>query len=149
MQTSLTASETADRAAASANRTRAVMDPYLNALVNGGDYGAYLADDVTFTVTETGEVTRGRAAVVGLINYLHQQAFAASPEVKSVITDDGHAALEAEFVGTHVGEFAGIAPTGRQVGVPYAVTYDLVGDMIAALRIYLPMDALVRQIRDA
>ena len=149
MQTSLTASKTANQAATSINPTRAVVDAYLNALVNGGDYGAYLADDVTFTVTETGEVTRGRAAVVGLIDYLHQQAFAASPEVKSVIVDASHAVLEAEFVGTHIGEFAGIAPTGRQVRGPYAVAYDLAEKAITALRLYLPMDALVRQIRDA
>ncbi len=59
------------------------------------------------------------------------------------------AAVEAEFVGTHVGEFAGLAPTGRLVRVPYAVAYDLAGETIAALRLYLPLDALVRQIRDA
>lgn len=55
--------------------------------------------------------------------------------------------IEAEFVGTHVGEFAGVAPTGRQVRVPYSVAYDLVEDAITAVRLYLPMDALVRQIR--
>jgi hypothetical protein len=28
------------------------MNAYLDALVNGGDYGAALADEVTFTITE-------------------------------------------------------------------------------------------------
>jgi predicted ester cyclase len=36
-------------------------------------------------------------------------------------TDDGKAAIEADFAGTHVGEFAGIQPTGRMVRVPYSV----------------------------
>jgi predicted ester cyclase len=57
--------------------------------------------------------------------------------------------LEAAFVGTHVGEFAGIAATGRAVRLPYAVAYDLADGRIAALRIYLATDALVRQLRDA
>ena len=146
---SATETTTAEAGAGTTERTRAVMAAYLDALTGGGDYGAYLADDVTLTVTETGELTRGRAAVVGLIDYLHKQAFAASPVVRSVIADDGRAALEAEFVGTHVGEFAGVPPTGRRVGVPYAVAYDLAGDAIGALRLYLPMDALVRQLREA
>jgi predicted ester cyclase len=124
------------------------MEAYLDALITGGDYGAFLDDDVTFTMTETGEVTRGRAGVVGLIDYLHQQAFTATPVVTSVIVDAAQAALEAEFVGTHSGEFAGIAASGREVRVPYAVGYDLAGSAITALRIYLPMEELVRQLRD-
>jgi len=124
-----------------------VIEAYLAALVGGDDYGVHLDADVTFTVTETGEVTRGRAAVVGLIDYLHQQAFTATAVIASTVVDDGRAMIEAEFVGTHVGEFAGVAPTGRQVRVPYSVAYDLVEDAITAVRLYLPMDALVRQIR--
>ena len=141
MQTSETAAQASDRSVGSRGGARAVMEAYLDALVKNGDYGAYLADDVTFTMTETGEVTRGRAAVVGLIDYLHQQAFTATPVVKSVIVDATQAALE--------GEFAGIPATGRKVRVPYAVGYDVTGEMITAVRIYLPMDELVRQIRDS
>ena len=140
----------ADQTAADAvARTRAVIDAYLDALVGGGDYGAHLAEDATLTAMETGEVSRGRAAVVGLIDFLHRRAFAASPVVRSVTVDAGRAALEADFAGTHVGEFAGVAPTGKAVRVPYAVAYDLAGDRIAALRLYLPTDALLRQLRDA
>lgn len=149
MQTTMTPSETRDQVDAPVAHTRAVMEAYLNALVSGGDYGAYLAEDVTLTVTETGEVTRGRAAVVGLIDYLHQQAFTATVVVTSTVVGDGRAMIEAEFVGTHAGEFAGVAASGRQVRVRYAVAYDLAGESITALRLYLPMDALVRQIRGA
>jgi len=48
--------------------------------------------------------------------------------------------------GTHTGEFAGVAPTGRAVRVPYSVIYDLRGDQISNLRIYLPLSVLVEQI---
>ena len=59
-------------------------------------------------------------------------------ELKNLLVDEGKAAIEADFVGTHTGEFAGVAPTGRAVRVPYSVIYDLRGDQISALRIYLP-----------
>ncbi len=52
-------------------------------------------------------------------------------------------------MGTHAGEFAGILATGRAVRLPYAVAYDLDGEQIAALRIYMSVDALVRQIQVA
>jgi predicted ester cyclase len=96
---------------------------------------------------ETGEVAHGRDAIVGLVDHLHHQAFAGSPIVRSLVAEGSRAAVEGEFVGRHVGEFAGIAPTGRTVRVPFAAAYDLAGGTIGALRVYLPMDALVRQLR--
>lgn len=141
--------DTADERNMALERTRATMTAYLDALGHGGDYGRSLSEGVTLTVMDTGETTRGREAVVGLIDYLHQTAFAAAPDFAPPVVAAGRAMLEAVFVATHVGEFAGIAPTGRQVRVPYTVAYDVADDEITALRIYLPMDALVRQLRDA
>jgi len=68
------------------------------------------------------------------------------PDLKNLLVDEGKAAIEADFVGTHTGEFAGVAPTGRAVRVPYSVIYDLRGDQISKLRIYLPLSVLVEQI---
>ena len=77
-------------------------------------------------------------------------AGARSAELRSLPTrllaDTGKAAIEADFVGTHTGEFAGIAPTGRDVRVPYSVIYDLRDDQISALRIYFPMNLLIEQL---
>jgi hypothetical protein len=130
-------------------RTRATMAAYLEALVGGGNYGDYLAPDATLTMMDVGEVTRGRAAVVGLIDHIHEYAFAAKLELMTLVVDGNRAMSEAVFAGTHTGEFAGIAPSGRVVRLPYAVAYDLAGGLITALRIYLPMEALVRQLRVA
>lgn len=56
------------------------------------------------------------------------------------------ATLEADFVGRHVSEFAGKPATGTDIRVPYSVVYDLQGDQIIALRIYLAMDEILRQL---
>ena len=80
------------------------------------------------------------------IDHLHTVAFEASPELKSMIVDDGQAAAEFDFVGEHVGEFGGVSATGREVRVPYSVVYDLQGEKISAVRIYLSLDLLMRQL---
>jgi predicted ester cyclase len=67
--------------------------------------------------------------------------------VATLVAGANRAMVEAEFAGRHTGEFAGIPPTGRAVRIPYAVAYDLRGDAITAVRLYLPLDALVRQLR--
>ncbi|MGI8975537.1 MAG: ester cyclase [Thermomicrobiales bacterium] len=130
------------------DRTRTMLNAYLEDLLGGGEFGQHMAETVTFTMMETGEVTQGRDAVVGLIDFMHHQAFDATPVVGNLIVDDSQAALEADFVATHVGEFAGIGPTGRQVSVPYAVAYDIEDESITALRMYMSMGSLVGQLRE-
>jgi predicted ester cyclase len=66
--------------------------------------------------------------------------------LKNLLVEDGKAALEADFVGAHTGEFAGVQATGRAVWVPYSVVYDLRGDQISKLRIYFPMSLLMEQL---
>jgi predicted ester cyclase len=115
---------------------RAAMNAYLEALVARGAFADYLADDVAMEVIGSGQTARGKAAVEGMIRYLHEQAFDGTAEVKCLLVDGDCAALEADFVGRHIGEFAGIAATGRDVRVPYSVHYSLAGGRITALRIY-------------
>jgi predicted ester cyclase len=131
-----------------AARSWATVNAHLEALRGAGDCGAALTDEVALTIMETGEVTRGRAAVAALLAYLHRSAFAAPPAVATLVAGTKCAMIEAEFAGEHTGEFAGIPPTGRMVHLHYAVAYDLVADTISAVRLYLPLDALVRQLRD-
>jgi predicted ester cyclase len=125
---------------------RKVMQEYIDALVRRADYPAYFTDDVVATIEGTDQRAVGREAAGQLIRYIHEGAFDARPELKNLLVDDGKAAIEADFAGTHTGEFAGIQPTGRAVRVPYSVVYDIRGDQISALRIYFPMSLLVEQI---
>jgi predicted ester cyclase len=129
-------------------RMRAMVNAHLEALCGAGDGRAGLADDTTLTIMETGEVTRGGAAVAALLTYLHHTAFAAPPVVSTLVVGTNRALIEAEFTGRHTGEFAGIAPTGRMVRLHYVAAYDLGADAIGAVRLYFPMDALIRQLRD-
>jgi len=125
---------------------RQVMQEYLDALVKRADFPGCFTADVVATFEGIDQRAEGREAAGQLIRYVHEGAFDARMELKNLLADDGKAAIEADFVGTHTGEFAGIQPTGRMVRVPYSVVYDLRGDLISALRIYFPMSMLIVQL---
>ncbi len=127
---------------------RQVMQDYLDALVKRADFPVYFTDDVVATFEGTDQRADGRQAAGQLIRFVHEGAFDARMELKNLLTDDGKAAIEADFAGTHTGEFAGIPPTGRAVRVPYSVVYDIQADKISALRIYFPMSLLVQQLTE-
>ena len=131
----------------SAGTTQQAMDGYLNALVSGGDFARFFADEVVWETPETGERIVGRQAVRDFIIAFHRKMFDARPELKHLVVAEDAAVVEADFVGTHTGEFAGIPPTGAKVRIPYCVTYDLVNGEIVALRGYLPVAAMVNQLR--
>ena len=130
----------------SVENTQQTMDAYLEELVAGGPYKRHFADDVVVALVGTDQGAEGPDAAEGWINYLHQQAFEARPELKNMFVAEGKAAAELDFVGKHIGEFGGIAATGREVRVPYSVVYDLEGEKIKALRIYMPTDVLLEQL---
>lgn len=125
---------------------RQVMQEYIEALVKRADFSRFFTEDVVATFEGTDQRADGREAAEQLIRYVHENAFDARPELKNLLADTGKAAIEADFVGTHAGEFAGIQPTGRAVRVPYSVIYDLREDKISALRIYFPMSLLIEQL---
>jgi steroid delta-isomerase-like uncharacterized protein len=116
--------------------TQAVIDAYLSALVAREDLAPYFSDDVVLDLVDMGQRIQGRDEVAAAIVELHQQTFDAQPELTNRLVGEGSAAIEAVFVGTQTGEFAGIPATGRQVAVPYAVFYDLADGKITALRIH-------------
>ena len=66
--------------------------------------------------------------------------------MKTVLCDSARAAVEAEFVGTHIGEFEGVPASYRDVRLPYAVSYDVENGRISSLRLYFALDELLRQI---
>jgi steroid delta-isomerase-like uncharacterized protein len=126
--------------------TQSVVDAYIDALLNDGDFAQYLAEDIVLTVMDTGQEVSGRQAVVDTIIALHQEMFDAQPEVTGVIVGEGAAAVEFVFAGTHTDEFAGIPATGREVRVPYAAFYDLAENEITAIRLFGFASGLVMQL---
>jgi predicted ester cyclase len=130
----------------SVENTQQTMQAYIEDLVGGGPYKRHFADDVVVALVGTDQGAEGPEGAEAWINYLHQQAFEARPELKNMFVAEGNAAAEIDFVGKHIGEFGGIAATGREVRVPYSVVYDVEGEKIKALRIYMPMDALMEQL---
>jgi predicted ester cyclase len=129
--------------------TAQTINSYLDALLKGEDFGRFFTDNVRWTTMETGDEIRGREVVRDFIVTLHRDLFDAKPEVRSVAIADGMAALEADFVGVHRGEFAGIAPTGASVRVPYSVFYDVDEQGITALRAYMPVRQMVAELEAA
>ena len=121
------------------------MEAYVQDLL-GGPYKRHFSDDVVVTLVGTDQGAEGPDEAEAWIDHLHTVAFKARPELKSMIVDDGQAAAEFDFVGEHVGEFGGVAPTGREVRVPYSVVYDLRGEKISAVRIYMSVELLMRQL---
>jgi steroid delta-isomerase-like uncharacterized protein len=53
---------------------------------------------------------------------------------------------EARFAGRHVGEFAGIPPTGREVSVPFVVFVDFRDGLLAGERFQYDLNGLLRQL---
>ena len=123
---------------------RATMEAYIEKLVARGPFAEHFTDDVSLEIVGAGQTAQGRATVEGMIRAFHEQMFDAKPELKTLIAEGDRAAIEADFVARHTGEFAGIAPTGRQLRVPYSVVYDLEGGRIKALRIYGLASDLIR-----
>jgi steroid delta-isomerase-like uncharacterized protein len=105
-----------------------------------------LADDVVFTVMGTGQEHRGKEGVLGLLHYFYHIAFDAKTETKNLVFADQQAVGEWDFVGKHIGEFAGIPATHKDVRVPLCVVYDLENDQIKRGRVYFEMPALLQQL---
>jgi len=124
--------------------TRNVMNKYLES--KHSDV-SMMSEDVVFTNMATGQVHRGPEEVLQMLNYVYKIAFDADINTKNVIISEGKAVLEADFIGKHIGEFAGIAATNKNVSVPLCVIYDLEDDQIKKGRIYFEIPALLEQLK--
>jgi steroid delta-isomerase-like uncharacterized protein len=127
----------------SAETTREVINKWIDSEHTDT---SVLADDVVFTSMNTAEEDRGPEGVLQSLNYIYHVAFDARFELTNLIVDGGIGAAEADFVGEHIGEFAGIPPTHKQVRVPLCVIYEVEDDKIKRARIYFEMPALFEQL---
>lgn len=123
--------------------TRKAVERYIN---SGHTDLSMMAPDVVFTNMATGEEYKGVEGVKGMLHLVYHVAFDAKAETKSLVVVDGKAVFEADFVGKHIGEFAGIKPTGKMVRVPLCVSYDLENDRIKRGRVYWEVPAFLKQV---
>ena len=107
----------------------------------------YVAEDAVFTTMNTGEETRGREDVGQMLNYFYHVAFDAKAEITNKIITEKKALLEFNFVGKHIGEFAGMQPTNKAVNVPTCISYDLEDGLIKKARIYMLGDVMMKQLQ--
>lgn len=127
----------------SVENTQATMSRYFNS--EHGDV-SMMAEDVVFTIMATGQEHCGPAGVLSMLNYFYHVAFDATAITRTTLFGDRNAMVEADFVGRHIGEFAGIPATGKDVQVPLCVVYDLENDQIKRGRVYFEMPALLQQL---
>jgi steroid delta-isomerase-like uncharacterized protein len=130
----------------SLDRTRQAMTRYLD---SGHNDLSMMADDVVFTNMATGEEHRGVDGVRRMLDFVYHTAFDATAETRSTIYAERQAVFEADFVGIHIGAFAGIPATRRKVRVPLCVVYDLDEGKIKRGRVYMEMPVLMRQLGPA
>ncbi len=126
--------------------TREAVTRYLNS--NHSDL-SMMAPDVVFTSMATGDEHRGVEALAGMLQHIYHVAFDARAETRSLIVADNQAVLEGDFVGKHIGEFAGVPATGKTVRVPLCVVYDLEGGKIKRGRVYFEVPAFLKQVSQA
>lgn len=106
----------------------------------------YVAEDAVYTSMNTGEKTVGREAIGQMLHYIYHVAFDAKAEIINTVITEDHALLELNIKGKHIGEFAGVPPTGKEVSIPACVSYDLEDGLVKRARVYLLADVLMKQL---
>lgn len=110
----------------------------------------HVAENAVFKNLNTGQETIGREAIKQMLHYIYHVAFDARAIVNNTIVTDTKAVLEATFTGKHIGEFANIPPTNKEVNVPLCVTYDLNKEgLIQEARIYMLIDVMIQQLKSS
>jgi predicted ester cyclase len=125
----------------SMEQTRATVESYLST-----HDASRLAPDVVFIDMSSGARHEGREAVGQMLDWIYHQAFDARFDMRHLVVGEGLASIEGDFVGRHIGEFAGVAPTGRDVRVPLSVTYVVGEDGISEARIYMLASVMMAQL---
>ena len=106
----------------------------------------YVAEDAVFKHLSTGEEYKGKAEIGAMLHYIYHVAFEAKAVLRNYIITEDKALVEGDFQGKHIGEFAGIQPTFKDVNVPLSVSYDLKDGLITKARIYMLDSVLMQQL---
>jgi hypothetical protein len=106
----------------------------------------YLSEDAVFKLMGTGQEYRGRAEIGGLLHYMYHVAFDAKAEIKNYEITERKAFFDGFFKGRHIGEFAGVPPTQKEVNVPICASYDVEDGLITEGRLFMMNDVLMQQL---
>jgi predicted ester cyclase len=108
----------------------------------------HVAENAVFKSLNTAQEFKGREAIEQMLNYFYHVAFDARIIINNIIVTKRKAVLEATFTGRHIGEFANVPPTNKEVNVPMCVAYDMNEDgLVQEGRIYMLMDVMMQQLQ--
>jgi hypothetical protein len=107
-----------------------------------------ISADAVFHDLSSGQDFAGAQQINGMLHWFYNVAFDARAEPKIVILDEssGAAAVAGRVVGRHVGEFAGVPPSNRDINVQLCVTYRIVDDQIQEAWVYFNLPEFLRQV---
>lgn len=112
------------------------------------DFEATLAtfDHPRYELIATGQVFDGAEDVMGY----YMASRAAFPDQRNEIHTMRHAddavIVEFDLLGTHSGEFLGVAPTGKTFRARMAAIFEFADDRIVCERIYFDSGTILRQL---
>ncbi len=99
-----------------------------------------------YELVATGQVFDGADEVMGY----YRTSRAAFPDQRNEIHSLRHAddavVVEFDLLGTHRGEFLGVAPSGREFRARMAAIFEFDGDDITCERIYFDSGTILRQL---
>ena len=115
---------------------------------NRKDWEATLAtfDHPHYELVATGQVFDGRDEVLGYYHSSREAFPDQRNEIHALHHADDAVVVEFALLGTHAGEFLGIAPTGKTFRVRMAAVFEFAGDRIVCERVYFDAGTLVRQL---
>jgi hypothetical protein len=123
---------------------RQIAEPYFR-----GHSHEALAPDVVSVDVPTGREVSGRDAVVdGVMADFWGRAFEGGGKLaRTAYASDGTALMEFDYVGRHIGEFHGVAATGRTVEAKICIVATVGEEHIEREHYYYPLAHMLEQIR--
>ena len=99
-----------------------------------------------YELVPTGQVFDGRDEVLAY----YASSRAAFPDQRNEVTrihhTDDAVIVEFDLLGTHGGEFLGVAPTGRTFRTPMIAIFEFADDRIVNERVYFDTGSILRQL---
>ncbi|MEJ7584054.1 MAG: ester cyclase [Acidimicrobiales bacterium] len=99
-----------------------------------------------YELVATGQVFDGEEQV----RHYYATSRAAFPDQRNEVHALRHAddavVVEFDLLGTHLGDFAGFAPTGREFRCRMAAVFEFNGDRIVCERVYFDSGTILRQL---